>query len=120
MKRRTRRFLKVTIGAELRCQLVTSVKIRRGPANDTRDFEPVVRKAHSFRPIRVGIGDMGYDSEANHELLRDELHALSIIPSRYPDVPVWRTGGRYRKEMRRGYSKKMCITTGPRTRPSSP
>jgi hypothetical protein len=95
MKSKTRQFLKVTIGAELRCQLAASVKIRRGPANDTRDFEPVVRKAHSFRPIGVGIGDMGYDSERNHELLRDELHALSIIPSGYPDVPVWRTGGRY-------------------------
>ena len=31
---------------------------------------------------------------------------MSIIPARYQDVPVWRTHGRYRKEMKRGYSKK--------------
>ena len=105
-KRRTRRFLKLTIGVELRTQLVTSIKLRRGPANDNRDFEPVVRKGHSVKPIKVGIGDKGYDDEDNHELLRDELGAMSIIPARYENVPIWRTRGRYRKEMKRGYSKK--------------
>ena len=105
-KTRIRRFLKLTIGVELRTQLVTAIKLRRGPANDNRDFEPVVRKAHEIKPIRVGIGDKGYDDEDNHELLRDELGAMSIIPARYQDVPIWRTRGRYRKEMKRGYSKK--------------
>lgn len=105
-KTRTRRFIKLTIGAELRTQIVTSIKVRRGPANDNRDFEPVVRRAHAIKPIKIGIGDKGYDAEKNHELLRDELHAMSIIPARYEDVPVWRTRGRYRKEMKRGYSKK--------------
>lgn len=85
---------------------MTSIKLRRGPANDNRDFEPVVRRAHAIRPIKIGIGDKGYDAEKNHELLRDELHAMSIIPARQEDVPVWRTRGRYRKEMKRGYSKK--------------
>jgi hypothetical protein len=103
---RTRRFIKLTIGAELRTQIVTSIKVRRGPANDNRDFEPVVRRAHAIKPIKIGIGDKGYDAEKNHELLRDELHAMSIIPARHEDVPVWRTKGRYRKEMKRGYSKK--------------
>ncbi|MEM3243359.1 MAG: hypothetical protein QXP63_02445, partial [Conexivisphaerales archaeon] len=42
----------------------------------------------------------------NHVLLREELGAMSIIPARNEDVPVWRTKGRYRKEMKRGYSKK--------------
>jgi hypothetical protein len=93
-KTRTRRFLKLTIGAELRHQLVTSVKVRRGPSNDNVDFAPVVRKAHSVRPLMVGIGDKGYDDEDDHELLRDELHALSVIPARQDYVPVWRTGGR--------------------------
>ena len=106
MKTRTRRFIQLTIGAELRTRIVTSIKVRRGPANDNKDFEPVVRRAHALRPIKVGIGDKGFDAEKNHELLRDELHAMSIIPARYEDVPVWRTRGRYRKEMKRGYSKK--------------
>ncbi len=106
MKTRTRRFLKLTIGTELRTHLVTAVKPRRGPASDNRDFEPVVRKGHAVRPIKVGIGDKGYDDEDNHELLREELGATSIIPARHQEVPAWRTRGRYRKEMKRGYSKK--------------
>ncbi len=106
MKTKTRRFLKLTIGAELKKQLVTAIKLRRGPCDDNRDFKPVARKAHSIKPIKVGIGDKGYDDEKNHEFLREELHAQSIIPARYEDVPVWRTKGRYRKEMKRGYSKK--------------
>ena len=107
MRTRTRRFLKLTIGAELRRQLVTSVKVRRGPRNDTIDFPPVVRKAHSVRPIGVGIGDKGYDSERNHRLLREELHAMSVIPSRMEGVPLWRTEGLYRKEMKRRFSERV-------------
>jgi len=107
VRRRIRRFLKLTIGAELKTQLVTSIKVRRGLANDNCDFTPVVRKAHSVKSIKIGIGDNGYDAEKNHELLRDELHAQSIIPARHQDVPVWRTRGRYRKQMKKGYSKKM-------------
>jgi hypothetical protein len=65
MMTRTRRFVKLTIGAELKTQLVTSIKVRRrrrgGPANDNVDFEPVTGRAYSIRPIRVGIGDKGYD-----------------------------------------------------------
>ncbi|MGB8937558.1 MAG: hypothetical protein WCC17_20905, partial [Candidatus Nitrosopolaris sp.] len=29
----------------------------------------------------------------------------SIIPIRYENVPIWKTHGRYRKQMKRGYSK---------------
>ena len=33
------------------------------------------------------------------------LHAFSVIPPRYQDVPIWRTHGKYRKQMKRGYCK---------------
>jgi hypothetical protein len=104
MRSRTRRFLKLTIGAELRRQLVTSVAVRRGPHNDNVDFPAVVSKGHSVRPILVGIGDRGYDAERNHVLLREELGAMSMIPPRMKGVPLWRTEGLYRKEMKRRFS----------------
>jgi hypothetical protein len=62
--------------------------VRRGPRNDIIDFGPVVRKAHSVRPIGIAIGDKGYDSERNHRLLREELHTMSMIPARMQDVPL--------------------------------
>ena len=38
-------------------------------------------------------------------LVREGLRAYSIIPARYPHVPIWRTHGRYRQQIKRGYSK---------------
>ena len=45
----------------------------------------------------VTADDKGYDSEDNHILVRDVLHAISVIPARYEHVPVRKTYGRYRK-----------------------
>ena len=36
---------------------------------------------------------------------RSSLHAFSVIPARYEHVPIWRTRGKYRKQMKRGYSR---------------
>jgi hypothetical protein len=56
-------------------------------------------------PLSVVTADKGYDSEDNHVLVRDILHALSVIPARYEHVPIRKTHGRYRRQMKRGYSK---------------
>ena len=106
MKRRQKRFLKTMIGTELRKQIITSSKLRRGPNNDNVDFIPIAGKADSFKSIGIAIADKAFDDESNHAFLREELNALSIIPARNESVPVWRTKGKYRKEMKRGYSKK--------------
>jgi hypothetical protein len=45
------------------------------------------------------------DSEDNHLVVRERLHAFSVIPARYEHVSVWRTHGKYRRQMKRGYSK---------------
>ncbi len=69
------------------------------------DFTPVIARIAEISPLSVVVGDKGYDSEDNHALVREELHAFSVIPTRYENVPIWRTHGRYRKQMKRGYSK---------------
>ena len=74
---------------------------------ETIDFKPIMERASNIMPLSIVIADKGYDSEVNHELVGEELDAMSIIPARYEDVPVWRTHGRYRKEMKRGYGKKL-------------
>ena len=38
-------------------------------------------------------------------LEKDKLNGFSIIPTRYEQVSVWKTHGRYRKEMKQGYNK---------------
>jgi hypothetical protein len=59
-----------------------------------RIFQPLVIKASEILPISVTVADKGYDSENNHVLVREYMHALSIIPPRYQSVPLWRTYGR--------------------------
>jgi hypothetical protein len=55
--------------------------------------------------LSVITADKAYDSEDNHVLVRDVLDAFSVIPARYEQVPIGTTHGKYRKQMKRSYSK---------------
>lgn len=48
---------------------------------------------------------VAYNSEDDHVLVRAKLNRFNVIPSIYEQVTVWKTHGRYRKEMKRGYNK---------------
>jgi hypothetical protein len=71
----------------------------------------VTTKSAEIKPLSIVVADKGYDSEENHVLVRDDLKAYSIIippryqEVRYQEVPIWKTCGRYRKQMKRGYLK---------------
>ena len=72
-----KRYIKLSIGAEVREQLACSLKIRRGPRHDTIDFTPLLQRASSIMPLSIVVADKGYDSEANHEFVREYLDAVS-------------------------------------------
>ena len=63
-----------------------------------------MKVSSKINPLSVVIADKAYDSEENHILVREKLKGFSIIPSRYENVYIWKTKGRYRKEMKRGYN----------------
>jgi hypothetical protein len=69
------------------------------------DFKPILTRTLDILPLSVVTVEKGYDSEDNHVLVRKELHGFSVIPPRYEHVPIWKTHGRYRKQMKRGYCK---------------
>lgn len=101
-----RKYAKLSIGADVLQQIICTIKIRRAPArHDNIDFRPIITRTSEILPLSVVTADRGYDSEDNHLLVREDLHAFSVIPARYEHVPVWRTHGKYRKQMKRGYSK---------------
>jgi hypothetical protein len=62
------------------------------------DFQPIITRTAEIRPLSIIIAvvcDKGYDSEKNHVFVREGLKAYSIIPARYPHVPIcMRTHGR--------------------------
>ncbi len=102
-----KKHLKVALIVEVRKQLIVAQKIRRGPANDSKDFIPLVKKACKVKPIKRAIGDKGYDAEENHRAAREDLGVEeTVISPRNEDVPPWKTKGKYRKELKKkGYKK---------------
>ena len=106
-----RKYAKLSIGADVLQQIICTIKIRRAPTShdDNVDFKPIITRISEILPLSVVVAaDKGYDSEDNHRLVRESLHALSVIPARYEYVPIWRTHdkyGKYRKQMKRGYSR---------------
>ena len=101
-----RKYAKLSIGADVLQQIICTIKIRRAPTrHDNIDFRPIITRTSNILPLSIVTADKGYDSEENHLLVREDLHAFSVIPARYEHVPIWRTHGKYRKEMKRGYSK---------------
>src|SRR6476660_2626085 len=102
-----RKYAKLSIGADVLQQIICTVKIRRAPTrHDNIDFRPIITRTSDILPLSVVTADKGYDSEEdNHILVREQQHAFSVIPARYRHVPIWKTYGRYRKQMKRGYCK---------------
>ena len=107
VRKRRRKYIKVSLGADVLKQITCTVKIRRTPQarHDNIDFRPLITKVSEILPLSVVTADKGYDSEDNYVPVREELHAFSVIPARCEHVPIWKTHGRYRKQMKRGYSK---------------
>ena len=105
--KRKKKYLYVQIMVELRTQMPVAVSISRTPANDYNKFAPVAKKVIKLgKEIKLVVLDKGYDAEHVHEFIREVLGAKSIIPARYENVKIHRTEGRYRKQMKRGYSEK--------------
>jgi hypothetical protein len=101
-----KKYTKLSFGADVLKQIICNFKVRRAPTrHDNIDFKPIVTRMAKIKPLSVVVADKGYDSEDNHILIREKLNGYSIIPSRYENVPIWKTKGRYRKEMKRGYNK---------------
>ncbi|MGA9843842.1 MAG: hypothetical protein WBQ25_16170 [Nitrososphaeraceae archaeon] len=101
-----RKYAKLSIGADVLQQIRYSIKIRRAPTrHDNIGFKPILTRTLDILPLSVVTVDKGYDSEDYHVLVGERLHAFSVIPARCEHVPIWKTHGRNRKQMKRGYCK---------------
>ena len=104
----------MSIGADVLKQIICNIKVRRAPTrHDNIDFRPLITRISKIKPLSVVVkplsvvvADKAYDSEDNHVMVREKLRGFSVISPRHErDVPKWKTRGKYRKEMKRGYSK---------------
>jgi len=86
-------------------QLILVMKIRKKARHDNVDFKPSMRKARKSTTIKRGVGDKGFDAEKNYELFEEEIKAEFIAPPKNKDVPIWRTKGQHRKDMKKYFPK---------------
>jgi hypothetical protein len=100
----------LSIGAaDVLQQIVCSIKLRRAPTrHDNIDFRPVITRISKIKPLSVVVvADKGYASEDNHVMVREKLkEGFCIISPRHEkDVSIWKTRGKYRKEMKHGFQR---------------
>jgi hypothetical protein len=101
-----KRYIKLTTYVDLDKQIIISQKIRRAPANDNRDFKPVVLKGKKVlgkarKKVKSVDADKGYDAEENHRIVVEDLQAEDRIRLKNKDKPIWKTNGMYRKKAKR-------------------
>jgi IS5 family transposase len=96
-----RKFLKISICADMRRQLICSVKIRHRKWSDSVDFVPLLEKAVRLVPVHTVVADRGYDSERNHVLAKNLGIPDTIIRPRHENLQVYKTKGLHRKRMKR-------------------
>jgi hypothetical protein len=94
-----RRWPKITIACEIKTHLIAGCSVTRGPSMDFINLHKVMAQAEKYVHFDQVLADAGYDSEANHEFCRDELHIrLSLIaynPRRTNKLP----SAKYRRQM---------------------
>ena len=73
------------------------------------DFLPLLYKTNAVvAPVDIVLGDMGFDDENNHVGARKTGTAAAIIPTGHADVPIRRTSGIHRREMKRNFPRQLC------------
>lgn len=100
-RRKIRKHIKLSTVVDLTHQLPICFKVRRGPASDHWDSQPLVRKAHKVRPLKSLDADKGYTKEKLRKLVVEECSAEDRIKFKNPEVPIWRTRGKYLKKAKR-------------------
>jgi len=98
-------YVKNSITADVEKQVILASKPRKDKGHDTLDFVPLMRRTAKNAGVKTVIADKGYDSEANHEFVRNVMKADSVIPVRRMGGKG-KVSGRFRKEMAKKRDKK--------------
>lgn len=112
-----RRFPKLGMVVECDSHFVVGVIADQGPTPDFGYFEPLVLQAVNRVWPKTILADAGFDSEASHELCRDELEIQSLIPATHGRPTEKELSGYWRCMMKRHlaqscYGQRWQVETG--------
>jgi hypothetical protein len=77
-----RHWLKWLAVVDLKRQLILAQSARQAPWNDCAHLPELVSQSHAHTPVGCVLADAEFDSERNHTFVRQQLHALSVIPAK--------------------------------------
>ncbi len=81
---RHRHWLKWVIVVDVQQQILLAQRAHRGPGSDVRYLPGLLDVAARGAPIGLVLADAEFDSEPNHQHIRQRLGARSIIPAKRP------------------------------------
>ena len=85
----------------LRLRLILAQKAHQGPVNDCATLRPLLDQVVAQCPIGTVLADAEFDSERNHQHIREQIGAESIIPAKR-GKPSWKLRG-VRAQMRAAF-----------------
>jgi hypothetical protein len=96
---RYKRYGKLGIVCDCATHLILSTLRKRGPTPDINQLRETVRAIPDGTQIRTILADAGYDSEPNHEYLREVLGIETIIPPKHGRPTKRPPKGKWRRLM---------------------
>src|SRR5260370_26446386 len=84
---RHRHWLKWVIVVDVQQQILLAQRAHQGPGSDVRSLPGLLDVAARGAPIRLVLADAEFDSEPNHQHIRQRLGAKSIIPAKRRGIP---------------------------------
>lgn len=100
-----RRWCKWLIAVDVPRRAIVAQHARQGPTNDSATLRPLTQVASTVVSIGAVVADAEFDSERNHQFIRDTLGARSAIPATRGKA-TWRIHG-IRARMRRRFPRQL-------------
>jgi len=97
IKKWRRSYVKTSISVDVNKFVITGYKISGKPVHDAKHAKTLLLQCHRNRRSRYYVMDKAYDSENIHELTREKLGSIAIVPLRQRERK--RIKGRYRRKM---------------------
>ena len=94
-------FVNLNAMSDLHNKIVLVTKIRKHRRHDCADFPSMFNKVKHL-DFDFLVADKGYDSESNHKAVF-ESGKQSLISLKNAELPVYKTGGEYRKKTKREF-----------------